>query len=224
MPNIPLPQGGVNDFTFADVSNWIQLLFHLRENGYFAEHPTFPGKKFEDWSGIRLTTDGVKASLHYQKIATLMLGLNGSDGVDDVPTIRVFYAGPNGECVTSLLIVCHIHSTHDCHTTRWYYLDLLLSNDLGRVNIMQVIARDYWGDIIFTKVLTLKYCYHVAKINQYQCQVQNWNTSLNNLFENMSTHCFKTLDQNAIFTSFEFYSNNSDTRPKWLVHKNGFMV
>lgn len=49
---------------------------------------------------------------------------------------------------------------------------LILSNNPGRVKIMHVIALDNWGNISFTKVLTRKYYYHVAKINQYQHQMQ----------------------------------------------------
>ena len=76
----------------------MQKLFCIGKNGYFAEHPTLLGKKFDNWSGIQLTTDGVKASLHYQKVVlpiTAPHDVSKSD--DNVQNVRVIYIGPNGE-------------------------------------------------------------------------------------------------------------------------------
>ena len=116
LPSIVLPPGGTNSFTYDDVRKWMHELFRIGKNGYFAEHPTLPGKNFKDWSGIQLTTDGVKASLHYMKVdvpreGQTLVDITTKDGVneelkadfvinkgdEDEQNYRVLYIGPNGK-------------------------------------------------------------------------------------------------------------------------------
>jgi hypothetical protein len=65
-----LPASGHEGFQFKHVEKWMRLLFDIGKNGNRAGHPTLPSKKFDDWSGMQFTTDGVKASLHFTKTNT----------------------------------------------------------------------------------------------------------------------------------------------------------
>ena len=73
---------------------------------------------------------------------------------------------------------------------------------------MYIIAYNYEGVVVFTKVLTRKYYYHASKMNEYQRRVQKWNTSLSGLFQDMSKHHFKTCDQRFLMESLQSYSSN----------------
>ena len=73
---------------------------------------------------------------------------------------------------------------------------------------MYIIAYNYEGKVVFTKVLTRKYYYHASKMNEYQRRVQKWNTSLSGLFQDMSKHHFKTCDQRFLMESLQSYSSN----------------
>ncbi len=102
LPDLELPPGGNRCFTYDDVCKWMQKLFRIGKHGYFAEHPTLHGKKFDNWSGVQLTTDGIKASLHYQKVVPPMMAPHDvSKNDDNVQNVRVFYIGPNGEFADS---------------------------------------------------------------------------------------------------------------------------
>ena len=84
-------------FKFYDVCNWMILLFNIGKKDILLVSPTYLQRKFDDWSGVQLTTDGVKASLHFSQLNMQPEEADINDSkIEKRNDVFVVTIGPNG--------------------------------------------------------------------------------------------------------------------------------